>query len=379
VTRGLVLLDKPSPRSFGMTAIAIEEEGQVRVLGLAPTSAQRGTGLTEDQAQDLVRAGHALSIKDVALPDKLSSKTVALWLGDAFLERAKALSLPPAPLPASAFEVEGGKFFLGPPELMYPYLDLWTVTAFRRFRSEHAPSARSETASLMRWVLPNRGESLAATWSASPNPDRELQVQLRTFARGSTERTLRAAHEKNLSGPPDELADLRLVVFTGGTGILREDVANRFAKAFALEVAAFRRPIEQRVTVEKEHVPAEKLKWLQMEEGQAEVDTSPLGLAIAALRSARPRQKILVVDSVRHHKIRETLQWLQPKILYVVAVTADRDLQIRRVRMRNLDPDLLFQHGTEREIPALSTEANRRVRESVPDSELREIFEAVQG
>lgn len=379
MTRGLVLLDKPSERSFGMTAIVVENNGEVRVLGLAPSSAARGRALTEAQVGELIQGGHALSLEHVALPDGLTSDTVALWLGDAFLERAKALALPPAPLPASPVAAEGGTFFLGPAKVMYPYLDLWTVAAFRRFRDEPDPVTRSETASLMRWVLPDRPESLAAAWRVSAQPARELQLQLRTFAHERTEASLRAEHEKNLAAHSAGLADLRLVAFTGGTGAGRDEVATRFAKQFALDITTFRRPIDERVAQERAHLSEIELKYLQMDEGQAEVETSPLGLAIEALRAVRPHRNILVVDSVRHRKIWDTLQWLRPKKLFVVAVMVDRSTQLRRVVERKLDPDRIFQHGTEREIQLLSAAADRQVEETVPDSELRSIFEAVQS
>jgi hypothetical protein len=237
--RALALIDKPSAASFGMTPIVLEDNGNVRVLGLAPASAPRGLGVTKDEVQELIRGGHALSADDAALSEqiKLSSDTVALWLGDAFADRASKLGLPHAPLPAFSVQMPGGRFFLGPAASMYPYLERWTIAAFRRFRDVSDLGTRKEIASLMRWVLPNRPESLAAAWSTSPDPERELQLQLRTFARGQTPKALRAEHERRLVTPPDELAELRLVVFTGGTETGRNDTGGLYCYAISGDVS----------------------------------------------------------------------------------------------------------------------------------------------
>jgi len=378
MTRTLALLDKPNRSSFGLTPLAVEERGGVRVLGLAPASVHRGRGLDDRQVQELISGGHALAT-EISIPqDELSSDTVALWLGEAFAERAEKLNLPTAPLPTVSHRADGGRFFLGPAESMYPYLEYWTNAAFRRFRAESDSSVRRNIAALMDWVLPNRAESLAAKWISAPDPDRELLMQIRTFARDRDPEALRVDHEKLLSSS-DALADLRLVVFTGGTGVKRGDLAQRFAKQFALDVTTFRKPIANRVDPQAINLGEKEVKQLLMDRGQAAVDTSPLGLALEALRSTSYFRKVLVVDGLRHHAIRDTLRWLQPRKLVIVGVTVDSILRRQRVIARGEDPDLLFGHKTEREIPQLTVEADRQIAETAPESELRELFDALQA
>jgi hypothetical protein len=376
MTRALALLDKPSEASFGMTPVVVDDGGVVRVLGLAPGSAYRGHGLQGADLHELIRGGHALAA-NAALPDELPEETVALWLGTGFAKRAESLDLPSAPLPALSFDAEGGRFFVGAASSMYPYLERWTVGAFRRFREEHDARTQREIAGLMRWVLPNNPQTLAATWRAAPDPQEELAMQLRTFARGRSPEALREQHEMQLRGGPDDLAELRLVAFTGGTETGRDEVADRFAKQFKLELTRFRPTIDDRFHVPSRLDEAGLKRW-RMEQGQAAVDASPLGLAMAVLYSVHLGKKILVVDGVRHRAIRETLRWLRPQRLYVVGVFEDEALRRARVKERGLDPDEVFQHGTEREIAELTKSANRQIRKNASESVLQEIFNELQ-
>lgn len=370
------LLDKPSPESFGMIPLVIDDEGSLRVLGLAPASAHRAHSLHTDELEELLRAGHGLRV-DQELRREPTSDAVALWLGDSFNERTAALRLPPAPLPAG-LEAPNGRFFVGPAAAMFPYLERWIMAAFRRFRGETDAKAKKEISGLMRWVLPNRPETLAAAWSSSAKPDRELELQRRTFVRGKSSESLRAEYEKLLGGADaDDLADLRLVLFTGGTGVEREKVAQRFAKKFVREqLGTFRRPIVERVG-ELPTLDYPKSKWVLMNEGQAEVETSPLALALEAIRSGTPYDKTLVLDSLRHGSIRSTLDWLGPKRVFVVAVVADEALRRQRVARKHLDPEQLFRHPTELEIPELTSKADWRVGEMAGDNELQEIFDSL--
>jgi hypothetical protein len=379
MTRAIALLDRPTSSSFGMTPLVVREEDAIRVLGLAGPSVHRGRGMGRTDVDDLIAGGHALPVEwDVS--DGLGSDAVALWVGDSFAASADALGLPPAPLPAAPMTAHGGTFFLAPATLLHPYLERWTVHAFRRFRSEQSDRARKEIANLMRWVLPDRPESLAAAWATSARPDRELALQIRTFARGKALSAVQAAHEELLRDATDELSDLRLVVFTGGTGVHREEVATRFASQFHLDFRSFRDQIAAHVVPRSAAPEARAEKWVLMDRGQEEVERSPLALALSVLR-ARPigKDRVLVLDGLRHGRIRETLTWLQPKKVLVVAVTVDDAERRQRVRDRQEDPDLIFEHKTEREIPDLTEKADRRVPEVAAAQVLREIFDSVHA
>ncbi len=379
MTRVVALLDKPTTTSFGMTPVVVTDGETLRVLGLAEPSVHRSRGLGRTDVDELVRGGHALAL-DSEVPADLAPDTVAMWLGDSFAESARALGLPPAPLPASPLAAPGGTFFLAPAAVLLPYLERWIVHAFQRFRAERGEGPRKVIADLMRWVLPNRPESLAAAWATAARPERELALQTRTFARGKTAATVQQAHEDLLRDASDALSDLRLVVFTGGTGVNREEVAARFAKQFALEFRTFRTPIAAHVASRIATLEAREQKWVLMDHGQEEVDRSPLALALSVLKSPpKGKDKVLVVDSLRHARIRETLNWLEPKKVFVVAVTLDDAERRRRVEARKQDPDRLFQHRTEREIPDLTKQADRRVPEVAADQELREIFDSVHA
>jgi hypothetical protein len=372
------LLDRPSHESFGMTPLVIEDGDQLHVHGLAPASAHRAQPLSTNELDELLRGGHGLGV-DQELRREPAPNAVALWLGDSFSKRAEALLLPPAPLPA-AFQAAGGRFFVGPAPAMFPYLERWIVGAFRRFRREGDSKEKKDIASLMRWVLPQRPESLAAAWSSAAKADRELEFQLRAFARGRSTTSLKAEHERLLGGPdrdPDELSHIRLVLFTGRTGVEREKVARRFAKRFVRDqLGAFRPPITRRVG-ELSNLDYAASKWILADEGQAEVETSPLALALEAIRTATPFDNTLVLDGLRHSKIRSTFDWLGPRRVFVVAVEADEALMRERVASKHVDPDRLFRHPTEEEIPELTKKADRRVGETAGDNELQEIFDAL--
>jgi len=375
VARAIALLDKPNSASFGMAPVVVADDASVRVLGFASASAHRGRGVTRPQVEELIRGGHALPV-DADVPSALKPNTVALWFGDVFAKSAKALDLPAAPLPASPLEARGGTFFLGPSAALYPYLERWIIRAFQKFRSEQSDESRKEIAKLMRWVLPHRPESLAAAWATASKPERELELQSRTFELDKTAAQIRSSHEHFLKSAGDELADLRLVVFTGGTGVGRGELAERFAKQFSLECRSFRRSVVEQSSHAASLEDA-KEKQVLADNGQREVDLSPLAFALSVLDSPPEKGRILVLDSLRHKKMRETLGWLQPKQVFVVAVTTDESERRRRVQARKIDPDTLFKHATEREIPDLTKQADLRIRDVATDQELRQIFDLV--
>jgi len=373
------LLDKPGHESFGMIPIVTSDEGgQLRVLGLARASAHRGQSLRTEELEELVRAGHALRV-DQELGREPASDAVALWLGDSFNGRAAALGLPPPPLPAEQLPASGGTFFVGPSIALFPYLDRWIIAAFRRFRRESDLKTKRDIARLMRWVLPQRPETLAAAWSSSSKADRELELQRRTFAHGKSQDSLREEHKALLSGDdPNDLAELQLVLFTGGTGVAREELAFRFAKDFVRsDLVTFRGQIDKHLVGVANLTYAQR-KDREMDQGQAEVDTSPLALALSTLNSAQRHQNTLVVDGLRHRSIRATLEWLGPRKVLVVAVEAADTIRRERIKLKQYpDPDRIFRHATERDIPELTKTANWRLQETAGDKELGQILDSL--
>jgi hypothetical protein len=254
---------------------------------------------------------------------------------------------------------------------MYPYLERWTVKAFQQFRKEPDPKSRKSIASLMRWVLPNHPESLAAAWRVAADSESELDKQVRTYAHGLDKKALRAKHEQILHAPDDRLTELRLAIFVGGTGVGREQLATRFAKQFNLEFVSFRAVIPD----EPKDEPT-NLKIPLMKKGQAQVDMSPLGFALATL--AQSAHHTVVVDSVRHRKISETLRWLTPKRLCLVAVTANEQKRRADLVARKL-PDSILDDPTELEIPDLIKDAEYKIdAATVSNSDMHRIYESLQ-
>jgi hypothetical protein len=383
--RPIALLDRPSAKSFGMAPVAMEDDGgKVQVVGLAQPSAHRGRALTVADVNNLVTGGHALQVTKSDPLDDISTDNVALWLGDAFLEHATALQLglPVVSLPTQRFVAPGGVFFLAPPALLYPYLERWIAHAFKRFVKEPAGPDGEKIASLMHWTLPDRPETLAARWKSSRTPDQELEWQLRTFARGRPAADLVAQHQKVLRERADPFEAFRIVLFTGGTGTLRGEVAKRFAERFSLDLVTFKDSIGPSVRSAEQATFEQKLK--EMREGQKVVDRSPLALALSVLKRRTPlRPNIFAIDSLRHKSIREAVKWLDPKRVEVVSVAADEATERRRVIEKYGRLDIL-NDPTETEIPTLADEAEWHIEpdtadgQSKIDEQLHEIFESIQ-
>ena len=352
-----------------MVPIAIDTEGSIRVAGLAPRSSHRGDLINLSSVDDLISGGHALRVDNALVDEDIPKDTVALWLGEQFLEVAHNLDVPPPPLPAHKHELRGGHFFIGNPPEMFVYLERWIERSFERFAELDDKKRRERIALLMRWVLPSHIKTLSASWFAAPDPSSELERQLKAFGRGVAADVWKAKLEATLKSHQDTFSKIRIVAFTGSSGTCREDVAKSFYEEAlrlnsSVRYATFKTPIETKAR-KNQNIPFENIdKNILMTLGQEAVEQSPLFLALS-LPELKPEllkyPHLVVIDSVRHRSILEVLRWLEPAKLTMVGVSTPEEVRRARLTARGRDPETLARHPTELEIPLLSTQADRNI------------------
>ncbi len=377
MTRFIALLDRPSPKSFGLVPVITERHGVPAVTGVAGLSAHRVQPISIPEVNNLIAAGHALRVTGELSPaDDVGVDTVALWAGTAFLEAAERADLLPAPLPSRPHPAEGGSFYLGRAAALYPYLDQWVSRALTTLLNHSDQQKQRHIAELMRWVLPSNPMTLAALWTSSSEPDTELRWQVQSAPSRVSPKQLITTHADVLARHADPFRDIRLVAFTGGTETNRDIVAKQFADLSRTVLTTFERPLKELLNPQ-ELVDAPERKASLMEIGQREVEHSPLNLTLRAL-GAEDKSGLVVLDSVRHASVYEVLRWLRPKKLVLVSVDINLHRRRERLQARKLDPDEFLNDPTEREIPAIAAKADLRIDgESLSHPELNELLRQV--
>ncbi len=177
----VAILDRPSPRSFGMAPLLVRSPDGYRVLGLA----NGGPRKIEEAEAELALEGRCYPIElEMLEPD---ADLCAGWLGRSWIEDARALGLDPLRRPAlfgvripSTHEVrEKGRFYLGPPRAVYAALQGWVELAGRRFLREDGSSpARARIARLMRWTLPDDPRTMAVMVESKVGDERRERLEL---------------------------------------------------------------------------------------------------------------------------------------------------------------------------------------------------------
>lgn len=370
VMRLIGLLSRLHPRSFGMAPAVIEDETTktIRVVGLAKQSSHRGRLFEKADFEQLVIGGHAKKVFRNIKNDIGDSET-ALWLGEQFTEACSKINLPLPPFPKREYKAKTGVFFIGTASGMYAYLESWIVKAFDLFRKEK--DIRKEIATLMRWTLPDHPATLAASWLTSPNKEQEIKWQINTFGNGIEIDAWRTKLERVVENLTVPFSKTRIIAFTGRSGTRRNEAAKAFAEMAKGVFRSFVIPLEKKLPARFDQ---RKKKKLLMEIGQQEVERYPLPLTLAALENGTgDGKKTVIIDSVRHKKIYQVLNWLGAKEVVLFGVSALEE----RTPKRKLEP--ILGDPTEIEIPGLIKRAVRVVDDNSPfEKQLKDLVAFIQ-
>lgn len=356
MTRIVARLDPPSDRSFAMSPLVIENNRRLEVTGLSSASSHRGGDLQPEQLDDLVAAGHAARA-DAQTQFAPGPKLVGLWIGNAFEALAAEVGVPVPPLAIEqAGTDEPGKWGVTTITNAWRYLDLWIGRAFSRFLQSSASREKEQIAKAMRWALPFDLRTLAASWSIAADKTREMAWQQRV-APGASDPSFQERINALLeSGAQtrDPLSDLTVIAFSGGSGTQRDALVRALATNRGWGHVSFKDAIEGRVSMDR---PSDKRELMRL--GQILVDTVAMTLVTEVLGLAAIQAKrIVVIDSVRHVRVLGLLQWLAPRHLKHVAITANQDVRFARLRDRSLVPEEILRDPTERELAELEQRAD---------------------
>jgi hypothetical protein len=170
----LALLDKPSPKSFGMVPVIVRcgicdlyaLDGRVQLLSVDRV-----------RIDELCASGHAYDVSALgASIEGAPRPLVAGWLGAEFLENARRLGAPEPPVTDARFVFEPhGSFWVDAPQDVFGCLKRWTLAAARRVFIER----NAALADLMAWALPDEQETIAAIWwTRGSDEDRKRYLRL---------------------------------------------------------------------------------------------------------------------------------------------------------------------------------------------------------
>lgn len=353
------VLDRPTAASLGMLGVVIaREDGGLRTDGVLGS---QGGPITETELEDLIRGGHALRVRELAI-DPPESAVAALWVGNEFAEHTSAIPVPPLPQQTLG-HVPTGTFWVAPARHVWRVLDSWIVQAFRRV----VQSRDDRLALLMTSVMPDREETRAARWlTSSPGAQsRELEWWARLDRdrgiRNATPDTLSAAfrelvHRVEVS-PPSTVLGFCAPAMGGDT-----EIAQFVAKERGLIRISFGRWLREKAIREGREPRRRVLQALgqQMIERRGE-----LSFCLDVLEDVSPRlhREAFLIDGIRHLKVRESvLSLVGPDRFFFAFV--DRPVQVREERLRaeeHLSSDEVRQilaDPTEAEIPQLRQLAN---------------------
>jgi hypothetical protein len=374
MNRLIGLLDRPSPRSFGMTPIiTADDSDRVAVHGLVPESSHRARHVSRADVEDLIRTHNATRVPENEL--KVSTpEDVALWVGEGFSDQAGRLGLEVKGLPELPIHVSGGTAFVAPAKDLFVYLSTWIERAFQLVRNEGDREKRRQVASLMRWTLPDHPLTLVASWKAAAEPEKELAFQLRDNPGLVREQWLAQAERlwRHHAAP---LSTFKTVVaFIGPKGSHREEIARELADSAQVAFAQFREVLSA-----PEHVREGKVDRLMIA-GELRVQQSPLGLTNEVLtRHREVARGVLVVDGLRHSRILEAMYMIGLNELIIVSVEPDEIERRKELASRGLNPDDIAQHSTERDIPDLAKSAEFHIRERSKQEDLGPLLERLRA
>ncbi|MBN8490331.1 MAG: hypothetical protein J0M00_02725 [Burkholderiales bacterium] len=365
MTEVRALLDRPDPKSFGLVPIVRGDgRGNLCVSGLSEESSRRARGMDEPALGELIRNGSALPV-NFDLPEDTPANAAALWVGDEFANETEHVQTSLPPLPVRTLRLDGGQVAIGSPDEMFVYLDQWVSIAFDRFKSAADGRRRQRLVSLMQWALPSDRRTLAASWQLAANPSAELDMQVRLFGRGHSVAEWRRSLNATLKTSSNPLGNVRVVVFTGPTGSMREEVFREFVERSRLllptvAAASFKKVVEQKARAVRPSGDPDK--DLLMRVGQRVVESSPLFVATSIQELVDQHvATTLIVDSVRHRSVLNAVQWLvQADVMSIGVSAADEDVR-QRIQEERYVEQVIHEDPTEIEIPELVRGASYKI------------------
>jgi hypothetical protein len=351
----VALLDRPNKRSLGVVPVLLNASGRLVTSGLASGSVGRKTTVRDDVLDHLVRTGEALRVEPVTAPIGVTDY-VALWVGDEFQDSLLATGLRLPPMPVEGQSAEDGTFYLGTATEMYVYLERWVDYVYAALVTLPTSAEKRIFAGLMRWTLPKHVKTLAASWEANDYKVDYLRKQHRLLGERVSLEDFKARLEGARISSQRFLQDKRVVVFTGKSGSRRQFVAQAFTESFRkhkknVAFVTYKTPVS--------HITHSQDKFQLMRDGQAIVDRAPLYLALAPFSTTPIGQDdTVVLDSVLHPQILEAIEWLGPRQLTVVKVSADEALLGERIQQEDhIDPRAVLAHPTNTFVDAVATKA----------------------
>jgi hypothetical protein len=170
----VALLDRPSPRSFGMVPfVERTADSTLYIRGLRGRPAQVMLDVDLDQ---LLKEHSALAV-DITTTEPIAETTVAGWIGAQFRDEARRIP-PQVPWSKCRRAADQGHFWLGDREAIHRTMEQWVKEAARDvFERRDAGLAN-----LMIWVMPDSELTRAALWSTKAT-DKERQERLAWWLR----------------------------------------------------------------------------------------------------------------------------------------------------------------------------------------------------
>ena len=153
------LVDRPGSRSQGMLALILVEGGVRYISG---TKGGVRKMIPDDGDFDLlVRNSDILKVEEMVIPRVLMNP-VAHWIGNEFARRCRELQAPEFPDMEKWRKAGRGRFILGEPGEVFPFLESWIKSVALAALKE--PKKGSDYASLMAQTLPAHPLTCAVTW-----------------------------------------------------------------------------------------------------------------------------------------------------------------------------------------------------------------------
>jgi adenylate kinase len=326
------------------------QSGALEVKGLAKG---RASSLTDDALQDLLKARQAMAV-DYQFDRALQAhNVVAMWIGNRFLASSHDLRVS-APLPSDiSMKLDAGQIWIGQALEVHARLLSWLEKAFRRV----IESSSTELTKLMVQALPDHELTRAAIWRTANDQQRQLDW----FARLDRDRgyatdpkALRTKFVQLCNHPP--LRGVRAIMVTGVAGSGHRQVAEELVKQLrpgqTVTMVSFGKFLREQFIREHERPPSQP--DLQAV-GQELVQWRPFAFTRDVLAAKPATAKFVIVDGVRHHVIRDAIQYLFDGRASQIGVIAPEPLVVRRLADREGSNRVreIQDHPTEREIPDL--------------------------
>lgn len=172
--RIVALLDRPSPRSFGMVPfVERTADGTLHVHGL---QGRRAQGMLDADLTQLLQQNSALAL-DHTVTEPITETTVAGWVGVQFREEARRIP-PQVPWGKCRPATDQGHFWLGFREAVHRTMEQWVKEAAR----DVFERGDARLANLMIWVMPDSELTRAALWSTKTT-EKERQERIAWWLR----------------------------------------------------------------------------------------------------------------------------------------------------------------------------------------------------